>query len=139
MAIDRVEQLQVYQQGFQGAMQVFEVSKGWPKAERYALTDQVRRSSRAVCSNLAEAWSKRRYQRHFVSKLTDAEAEASETRTWLHFADQCGYIDRATHDELCSEFDQVSGGLVKMMIDAPKWCGPSNLVREVSSTTLAQA
>ena len=93
MAIDRVEELDVYRRAFQGAMNIFEQSKQWPKVERYALTDQIRRSSRAVCANVSEAWRKRRYPKHFISKLSDADAEASETRTWLRFAHSCEYLD----------------------------------------------
>lgn len=100
MAIKRVEELCVYKRGFAAAMQIYELSKQWPKEERYALTDQIRRSSRAVCANIAEAWRKRRYPRHFISKLSDADAEAAETRTWLRFALHCGYLDESTFEAL---------------------------------------
>ena len=86
------EELDVYRLAFEAAMRIFEVSKGFPREETYALTDQIRRSSRSVCSNIAEAWRKRRYEAAFVSKLNDAESEAAETQTWLRFAVECGYL-----------------------------------------------
>jgi four helix bundle protein len=125
MPVTRVEELRVYRRGFTAAMQIFEASKAWPAAERYALTDQVRRSSRAVCANLAEAWRKRRYPRHFVSKLSDADAEAAETRTWLRFAHQCGYLDAETFADLDATYDRLIGGLVRMMHRPEPWCGPA--------------
>ena len=92
--------LRVFQDGFAGAMKIFELSKHWPSDERYSLSDQIRRSSRAVCANVTEAWRKRRYEPSFVSKLSDADAEAAETQTWLDFALACGYIKAETHAEL---------------------------------------
>jgi len=88
--------LDVYRLAFDVAMQVFELSKEFPAEERYSLTDQIRRSSRSVCANLAEAWRKRRYKRAFVLKLSDAEAEAAETQTWIEFAVKCQYLDAGT-------------------------------------------
>jgi four helix bundle protein len=85
--------LEVYQISFALAMRIFEKSKSFPIEERYSLTDQIRRSSRSVCTNLAEAWRKRRYEASFISKLSDAEAEAAETQVWLEFAVQCGYLE----------------------------------------------
>ncbi len=84
--------LEVYKRAFAAAMRIFELSKGFPPEERYSLTDQMRRSSRSVCANIAEAWRKRRYPAHWVSKLSDSEAEAAETQTWLEFAVECGYL-----------------------------------------------
>src|SRR6266568_3540230 len=86
--------LEVYQKAAGAAMTLFEMSKLFPKAETYSLTDQVRRSSRSVCANLAEAWRKRRYEAAFIAKISDAETEAAETQVWLEFAVQCGYADR---------------------------------------------
>ncbi|HEY3298463.1 MAG TPA: four helix bundle protein, partial [Armatimonadota bacterium] len=83
--------LSVYGGAFDSAMRIFELTKKFPKDETYSLVDQIRRSSRSVCANLAEAWRKRRYQAHFISKLSDAEAEAEETRVWLDFALKCKY------------------------------------------------
>src|SRR5215813_7448430 len=84
--------LEVYRRAFDTAMQIFEASKKFPREETYSLTDQIRRSSRSVCANLAEAWRKRRYEAAFIAKLSDAEAEAAETQTWLQFAVSCGYL-----------------------------------------------
>ncbi len=88
-------ELEVYQLAFEAAMQIFELSKRFPVEERYSLTDQVRRSSRSVCANLAEAWRKRRYEAAFVAKLNDSEAEAAETQTWIEFAVKCNYLGLA--------------------------------------------
>jgi len=92
--------LEVYQMAFETAMKIFEESKSFPKEERYSLTDQVRRSSRSVCANLAEGWRKRRYEASFLSKLSDAEAEAAETQVWLEFSVKCGYLKKDTGQEL---------------------------------------
>ena len=115
MAIERVEDLEVYRSAFRSSMEIFEQTQQWPKGERYALTDQIRRSSRAVCANLSEAWRKRRYPKHFVSKLSDANAEASETRTWLRFARGCEHLDAETYEALDDRYDRICGGLVRMM------------------------
>src|SRR4030042_1039703 len=85
--------LEVYQIAFELAMKIFQKSKFFPKEERFSLTDQVRRSSRSVCTNIAEAWRKRHYEASFLSKLSDAEAEGAETQVWLEFAVQCGYLE----------------------------------------------
>ncbi|MEM1042986.1 MAG: four helix bundle protein [Bacteroidota bacterium] len=128
--VTHFRELRVYRRGMDVAMQLFELSKGWPKEERYALTDQARRSSRAVCANVAEAWGKRRYPRHFVSKLTDADAEARETQAWIEIAVRCGYIERDAFYELDDACEVVIGSLVKMMQQPDPWCGPSALTRE---------
>jgi four helix bundle protein len=110
---DRVEDfddLRVYRTSFKHSMEIFELSGEWPKEERYALTDQIRRSSRAVCSNIAEAWSKRRYEAHFISKLSDAEGEAAETITWLDFAQACDYLPEDNHEQLRMEYRKIRGG-----------------------------
>src|SRR6201991_2241517 len=86
--------LEVYQRAMEAAMMIFEASKSFPKEETYSLTDQIRRSSRSVCANLAEAWRKRRYKGAFISKLSDSESEAAETQVWLQFAVECGYVNR---------------------------------------------
>ncbi len=106
---------------FETAMQVFEVSKLFPREEIYALMDQMRRSSRSVCGNIAEAWRKRRYEAAFVSKLNDAEAEAAETQTWLHFAIECGYLPKDRGEELNRAYDQIIGKLVNMIINTRPW------------------
>jgi len=130
MAIDRFEKLRVYRQAFEAAMRIFEISVEWPKEERYALTDQIRRSSRSVCANISEGWRKRRYERHFISKLSDADAEAAETRTWLRFAHRCGYLSGSDFEALDRIYDRICGGLVMMMQRPEKWCGSDGYVRE---------
>ncbi len=95
--------LLVYRKAFKLAMEIFELSKQFPPEERYALVSQIRRSSRSVCSNLAEGYRKRRYQAHFLSKVSDADMENSETQVWLDFAFACGYIDRRTLNRLSEE------------------------------------
>ena len=100
MEIRSAKDLIVYQKAYQLAMAVFEVSKGFPPEERYALTGQMRRSSRSVCLNLREAWAKRRYEAHFISKLTDCDGENSETDSSLDFARDCGYITAQQHANL---------------------------------------
>jgi four helix bundle protein len=113
--------LEVYKLGFDAAMGIFELTKEFPKAETYSLTDQMRRSSRSVCSNIAEAWRKRRYQAAFVSKLSDAESEAAETQVWLEFSLKCAYIDGAIARELYQTYDHILGKLVNMIRHPEKW------------------
>ncbi len=103
-----------YQVAFEAAMSIFELSKDLPAEERYSLTDQICRSSRSVCANLAESWRKRRYPAHFASKLTDAQSEAEETRVWLQLSSRCGYLARERALELDSEYDHITGRLVHM-------------------------
>jgi four helix bundle protein len=113
--------LDVYKRGFDAAMQVFEVSRRFPKEEVYALTDQIRRSSRSVCSNLAEAWRKRRYEAAFISKLSDAEAEAAETQVWLEFAVRCEYVTRDEARILFKEYEEIIRLLVAMITHPENW------------------
>jgi len=113
--------LEVYQVGFDVAMKIFELSKGFPKEERYSLTDQIRRSSRSVCANIAEAWRKRRYQAAFISKLSDSEAEAAETQTWVQFSFKCGYITREQAQELYKNYETVLGKIVRMINNPKPW------------------
>jgi four helix bundle protein len=112
-------------EAFDAAMQVFEISKGFPKEETYSLTDQIRRSSRSVCANLAEAWRKRRYEAAFASKLNDSEAEAAETQTWLEFAVRCGYLNRNVGKVLFKTYDEVISMLVAMINKSDSWVLPS--------------
>jgi four helix bundle protein len=121
------KELRTYRAGFEAAMRIFDLSKQWPRDERYALTDQVRRSSRSICSSLAEAWFKRRYVPSFINKLSDASAEAAETLVWLDFAQACGYIDAPTCLDLEQTYRQILGGLTKMMAEPEAWCGPAAL------------
>jgi four helix bundle protein len=114
-------ELEVYNLSMDSAMRIFEESKGFPVEERYSLTDQVRRSSRSVCTSIAEAWRKRRYPNAFVSKLTDADAEAAETQVWLAFAGKCGYLPPLLAAELSETYNRISGKLVKMLTNPDDW------------------
>src|ERR1043165_26025 len=106
---------EVYQKAFDAAMRIFELSKSFPKEETYSLTDQIRRSSRSVCANLAEAWRKRRYEKAFISKLSDSESEAAETQVWLEFATKCGYLQRDDAAGLYKTYDSVVGTFIGMI------------------------
>ncbi len=121
MAIKSHVELDVYQLAFKASMKIFELTKGFPKEERYSLTDQIRRSSRSVCSNIAEGWRKRRYEAAFVSKLNDAEAEAAESQTWIQFAIDCGYLSLENGTELKQSYDFIIGKLVKMITNPYPW------------------
>lgn len=115
------EDLAIYQLAFQNAMKIFEYSKKFPVEEKYSLTDQIRRSSRSVCANLAEAWRKRRYRAAFIAKLSDCEAEAAETQVWLKFAVKCQYLEAEQGRELYQTYNQVLSGLVKMINHPDSW------------------
>ena len=104
--------LEVYQTALESAMAIFELSRAFPREEVYSLTDQIRRSSRSVCANLAEAWRKRRYERAFISKLSDVEGEAAETQVWLTFAVKCGYVEREDAHVLYQRYREVIGTVV---------------------------
>lgn len=121
MKIRSHRELEVYILSFETAMQIFEISKGFPKEEKYSLTDQIRRSSRSVCANLAEAFRKRRYPKSFVSKLSDSESEAAETQTWLDFSLNCGYITKKEHYDLNEAYDKIIGKLVNMSLHPENW------------------
>ena len=120
-AIKDHRDLGIYKIAFETAMKIFELSKKFPVEERYSLTDQIRRSSRSVCANMAEAWRKRRYEAAFVAKLNDCEAEASETQTWIEFAVKCNYMDVQTGRELYANYNQVLSGLVNMINHPLPW------------------
>ena len=120
--INSVRDLVVYKLSFAAAMDIFQISKRFPPEERFSLTDQVRRASRSVCSNLAEAWRKRRYRAVFINKLTDAQQEASETQTWLDFCLACKYIDTETFERLDQEYEKILGMLNSMEMKADKFC-----------------
>jgi four helix bundle protein len=113
--------LEVYQKAFEAAMYIFELSKSFPKEETYSLTDQIRRSSRSVCANIAEGWRKRRYEKAFISKLSDAEGEAAETQVWLQFALQCGYIKTEDGRKLYSSYEEIIRMLVNMINHPEQW------------------
>ncbi len=120
-AIRKHTDLEVYNVSFAAAMKIFEHSRKFPAEERYSLTDQCRRSSRSVAANLAEAWRKRRYPAAFISKLSDSEGEAAETQTWLQFAVECGYLDRAEGRTLYAEYDAILGMIVTMISKPEAW------------------
>lgn len=107
-----------YKKGFALAMDIFEISKSFPKAETYALTDQIRRSSRSVCANISEAYRKRIYVKNWISKLTDSDGENSETQVWLEFAHSCEYINKETYSQLTKQSEEV-GRLINYMISNP--------------------
>ena len=114
--IASAKELKVYQSAYDLAMVIFELTKSFPAEERYALTSQIRRSSRSVCLNLREAWAKRRYEAHFVSKLSDCDGENSETDSSLDFARSCGYISDAQHFDLttrCAEIGRMLGRMIE--------------------------
>lgn len=113
--------LKVYQLSFKSGREVFELTKLFPKEEKYSLTDQIRRSSRSVSGNIAEAFRKRRYPKHFVSKLSDSEGEAAETQVWLDYALACKYIDVKTHETLYDKYDHIISMLVNMGNSPDKW------------------
>jgi four helix bundle protein len=119
--ISSYKELRVYGAAMAAAMQVFEATKKFPPEERYSLTDQIRRSSRSVCANIAEAWRKRRYEAHFVSKLSDAESEAEETRVWLEFSVRCGYLSQREANDMDGVLDRIVGQLVRMISNASRW------------------
>ena len=111
--------LKVYQLAYRLAMEIFTLSKSFPKEERYSLTDQIRRSSRSVAANIVEAFRKRRYPNMFVSKLADADGEAAETQVWVDFAHDCGYLSQKKHDELIAGYEEV-GKMVGGMMASPE-------------------
>jgi four helix bundle protein len=119
--IDSYRNLRVYQGAMDAAMRVFDISKSFPPDERYSLADQVRRSSRSVCANLAEAWRKRRYRAAFVAKLSDAESEACETQVWIELAYRCHYVTSAARNDLDKQYEHLMSQVVCMINDADKW------------------
>ena len=102
-------------------MEIFELTEKFPAEEKFSMVDQIRRSSRSVCANTAEAWRKSRYPAHFVSKLSDAESEAEETRVWLEFANRCGYLSNQHANELDEKYDKILGQHVRMISSPEPW------------------
>ena len=119
--IRNYRELEVYQSAIALTLEIFRLTKAFPAEERYSLTDQIRRSSRSVCANLAEAWRKRRYAAAFVAKLNDAEAEAAETQVWLEIANRSGYLKPETYAQLNDAYEKVLGQLVRMADQPDKW------------------
>lgn len=113
--------LKVYQLSFNGGMSIFPFTKSFPKEEKYSLIDQIRRSSRSVSANLAEAWRKRRYTKAFIAKLSDVEGEAAETQNWLDYALACGYLQQEEHKTLDDQYDHIISIVVNMINNPDKW------------------
>jgi four helix bundle protein len=120
--IRSVRELEVYKLAFDTAMEIFGISKSFPKEETYSLTDQVRKSSRSVCTSLAEGWRKRRYKAVFINKLSDAAQEAAETQTWLEFALACRYIDKGIFKKLDDRYEHAFAMLFTMERKADSFC-----------------
>lgn len=131
--ITSFRELRVFRLAFDLAMEIYRVTKGFPAAERFGLVSQARRSSRSVCANIGEAWRRRRYPAAFVAKLTDAEAEATETRIHLDFALACGHLDRREHEDLDRRYDALIGKLVRMIDSADTWAVGRSTARPSSS------
>lgn len=115
------KELIVYQLAFKVSMEIFRITKTYPKDEIFSLISQIKRSSRSVCANLAEAFRKRRYEKAFVSKLSDSEGEAAETQVWLDYSYECGYLEKETYLRLINEYDNIIGKLVNMLKHPEKW------------------
>jgi four helix bundle protein len=120
--INSVRDLEVYKKAFEAAMEIFETSKNFPKEKRYSLTDQIRRSSRSVCTNISEAWRKRRYKAVFINKLSDSEQEAAETQTWLEFSLKCNYINDEIFKKLDDKYEHIFAMLITMERKADTFC-----------------
>ena len=120
--IESFKDLIVYQKAYKLAMEIFEISKSFPKEERYSLTDQIRRSSRSVTSCLAESWAKRRYEKSFVNKLADSLGEENETEVWLDYSKDCDYIQQEIHEKILSDYDEVRKILISMINHSDDWC-----------------
>ena len=114
-------ELDVYRLSIEAAMKIFSLSKNFPKEELYSLTDQVRRCSRSASSNIAESWRRRKYERAFVNKLNEAEAEAAETQVWLEYAVKCVYLDEEERRDLHAQYDHIIGKLVTMENNPGPW------------------
>lgn len=115
------KELDVYQLAFKTSMEIFNITRSFPKEELYSLTSQILRSSRSVSANLAEAFRKRRYEKAFVAKLSDSEAEASETQVWLDYSLECGYISNTVNKKLFTDYDNIIGKIIIMMNHPDKW------------------
>jgi four helix bundle protein len=113
--------LEVYQLAFRTSMEIFHISKSFPKDEIFSMTSQIRRSSRSVSANIAEAFRKRRYEKAFVSKLSDSEAESAETQVWLSYSLECGYLSETVHQKLFNNYDNIIGKIVNMINQPDKW------------------
>ncbi len=121
-AIQTFKDLPVYRDAFEFQQLIFEQTRSWPREERYSLIDQVRRSSRSIGANISEAWAKRRYKAHFVSKLTDSDAELQETHHWLDTAHACGYLNKRAFDELLLKLSSIGNQLGAIITRADEFC-----------------
>ena len=119
--ITSYRELRVYRNAKEGAMDIFRITENFPTWEKYSMVDQMRRSSRSVCTNIAEGWRKRRYKAAFIAKLSDAESEACETQVWLDFARSCGYLDIETTTVLEQTYEKIMGQIVLMIENADQW------------------
>jgi four helix bundle protein len=115
------KELEVFQLSFKTSMDIFHTSKSFPMDEIYSLTSQIRRSSRSVSANIAEAFRKRRYEKAFIAKLSDSEAEAAETQVWLDYSLECGYITIEVYRKFYEEYDKIIGKIVMMIYQSEKW------------------
>lgn len=115
------KELRVFQVSFEASMEIFEITKSFPKSEKYSLVDQIRRSSRSVSANIAEAWRKRKYPKSFISNLSVSEGEAAETQVWLDYGLSCKYIDKQKYVELYKKYDHILSMIVKMTKQPEKW------------------
>ena len=113
--------LRVYQLAYEAALEIHQLTKNFPPEEKYSLTDQIRRSSRSVCANLAEAYRKRLYPKNFISKLSDSQSESGETLVWIDFSDSFEYIDHATHDKLYDKYEHILAMLINISNQPEKW------------------
>jgi len=125
-----VKDLEVYKAAFDVQQQIFKMTKTFPREEMYSLTDQIRRSSRSIGANLSEAWAKRRYPAHFVSKLSDSDGETEESIHWLETSFECEYISQEVRNDLVSKCQHIIGMLNKMMDNPDAWCGHYSKGRE---------
>ena len=121
MKIESYRDLRVYQASIKAAMRIFEITKKFPPEEKYSMTDQMRRASRSVCSNLGEAWRRRRYKAAFIAKLNDSETEATETQVWLELALLSNYISKDINNEMFAEYESITAQLVVMINQPEKW------------------
>lgn len=120
-SIRSFKDLDVYKNSIGAAMQIYELTKDFPVEEKYSMVDQVRRSSRSVCANIAEAWRKRRYKAAFVAKMNDAESEAAETQVWLDFANRCRYLTDDDQTKLDNKYDHIIAQIVRMIQNSDNW------------------
>lgn len=120
--VSNFKELIVYQKAHKLAMEIYELSSKFPKEEKYSLTDQIRRSSRSVSTNIAESWAKRLYRKAFINKLTDSLGEEFETEDWLDYSRDCKYISASEYEQMISNYDEVRKMLISMINNPEKWC-----------------